>query len=38
MDDGTEYVVKPGDVADIAPGHDAEVVGDETCSSWTSVT
>jgi hypothetical protein len=31
MDDGTEREIGPGDVVAIAPGHDAEVVGDETC-------
>jgi hypothetical protein len=31
MDDGTEREVGPGDVASIAPGHDAWVVGDEPC-------
>jgi quercetin dioxygenase-like cupin family protein len=29
MDDGTEAEVGPGDVASIAPGHDAWVIGDE---------
>jgi quercetin dioxygenase-like cupin family protein len=29
MDDGTEADIGPGDVASIAPGHDAWVVGDE---------
>jgi class 3 adenylate cyclase len=29
MDDGEEVVLKAGDVADIPPGHDAWVVGDE---------
>ena len=29
MDDGTELVVKPGDVMNIPPGHDAWVLGDE---------
>ncbi len=29
MEDGTEIEVGPGDVADIPPGHDAWVVGDE---------
>ena len=29
MDDGTEFDIKPGDVANIPPGHDAWVVGDE---------
>ena len=31
MDDGTEGEVGPGEVVAIPPGHDAEVVGDETC-------
>ena len=31
MNDGTEADVGPGDVASIAPGHDAWVVGDEPC-------
>ena len=31
MDDGTEGECGPGDVVAIAPGHDAEVVGDEPC-------
>jgi quercetin dioxygenase-like cupin family protein len=31
MDDGTDGEVGPGDVVAISPGHDAEVVGDETC-------
>jgi hypothetical protein len=31
MDDGTEAELGPGDVASIAPGHDAEVVGGEPC-------
>jgi hypothetical protein len=29
MDDGTEMEIGPGDIADIPPGHDAWVVGDE---------
>ena len=29
MDDGTEADIGPGDVASIAPGHDAWIVGDE---------
>jgi class 3 adenylate cyclase len=29
MDDGTEFVVAPGDVFDVPPGHDNWVVGDE---------
>lgn len=31
MDDGSEGEVGPGDVATIAPGHDAWVVGEEPC-------
>lgn len=31
MDDGTEVEIGPGDVAEIAPGHDAWVVGNESC-------
>lgn len=31
MDDGTEKEMGPGDVADIPPGHDAWVVGNEPC-------
>ena len=31
MDDGSEGECGPGDVVAIAPGHDAEVVGDEPC-------
>jgi hypothetical protein len=31
MDDGPEGDLGPGDVAAIAPGHDAEIVGDEPC-------
>lgn len=31
MDDGTERDIGPGTVVAIPPGHDAEVVGDETC-------
>ncbi len=30
-DDGMEAEIGPGDVAVIAPGHDAWVVGNETC-------
>ena len=29
MDDGTEMTVEPGDMFDLAPGHDAWVLGDE---------
>ncbi len=31
MDDGSEGEIGAGDVFTIAPGHDAEVVGDEPC-------
>jgi hypothetical protein len=31
MDDGPEAEAGPGDVFALAPGHDAWVVGDETC-------
>jgi uncharacterized cupin superfamily protein len=31
MDDGSEREIGPGEAADIPPGHDAEVVGDESC-------
>jgi len=31
MDDGNEVELRPGDVASIPPGHDAEVVGGEPC-------
>ena len=31
MDDGTELDVTAGDVAVIAPGHDAWVTGNEAC-------
>lgn len=31
MNDGTEQDLAPGEVVTIAPGHDAEVLGDETC-------
>jgi quercetin dioxygenase-like cupin family protein len=31
MDDGREVELRPGDVAAIPPGHDAEVLGDEPC-------
>jgi quercetin dioxygenase-like cupin family protein len=31
MDDGTEAELRAGDVATVAPGHDAWVVGDEPC-------
>lgn len=31
MDDGTTKEMGPGDVADIPPGHDAWVVGNEPC-------
>ena len=29
MDDGTEFVARPGDVTSLPSGHDAWVVGDE---------
>lgn len=29
MDDGREYILQPGDVFHIVPGHDSWVVGDE---------
>jgi mannose-6-phosphate isomerase-like protein (cupin superfamily) len=29
MDDGTELTMKPGELIEIQPGHDAEVVGDQ---------
>jgi hypothetical protein len=31
MDDGTELDLGPGDAHVVGPGHDAWVVGDETC-------
>ncbi|MFI0353507.1 cupin domain-containing protein [Actinomadura sp. 9N407] len=31
LSDGTAKEISPGDVVAIPPGHDAEVVGDETC-------
>lgn len=31
MDSGATIDIGPGDVINIPPGHDAEVVGDETC-------
>jgi mannose-6-phosphate isomerase-like protein (cupin superfamily) len=31
MDDGSEQDIGPGVVAAIPPGHDAEVLGDQTC-------
>ena len=30
-DDGTEIAVRPGDVVNLEPGHDAWTVGDEAC-------
>jgi uncharacterized cupin superfamily protein len=33
MDDGTEVEGGPGDTAVIPPGHDASVVGNESCVS-----
>ena len=32
MNDGTEQDITPGQVVAIPPGHDAEVLGDETCT------
>lgn len=32
-DDGNEVELRPGDVASIPPGHDAEVIGDEPCAT-----
>ena len=31
MNDGGSAEIGPGDVVSIPPGHDAEVIGDETC-------
>ena len=31
MDDGTEQDIRAGDVMVIPPGHDAEVIGEESC-------
>lgn len=31
MDDGSEMEMGPGDAADIPPGHDAWVIGNEPC-------
>ncbi len=31
MDDGTEADAGPGELVEIAPGHDAWIVGDEPC-------
>lgn len=31
MDDGQQMEIGPGDVVEIPPGHDAEVIGDTTC-------
>lgn len=31
MDDGSEKTMGPGDFAEIPPGHDACVIGDEAC-------
>lgn len=31
MDDGSDTEIGPGEVVAIPPGHDAEVVGDESC-------
>lgn len=33
MDDGSEYDVGAGDLVTVAPGHDAEVLGDSPCVS-----
>jgi hypothetical protein len=33
MADGTEGEIRPGDVASIAPGHDAWVIGEEPCTA-----
>jgi hypothetical protein len=33
MDDGASGDLGPGDVFAVPPGHDAEVLGDETCVS-----
>ena len=37
--DGTEFVMEPGDVMDLPPGHDAGVIGDEPVVTigWTGV-
>ena len=29
MSDGSEFVMAPGDIVWVAPGHDSEVIGDE---------
>lgn len=34
MEDGTEKILGPGDVAAIAPGHTAEVIGNEACVAF----
>src|SRR2546427_12800089 len=31
MDDGSEQQIGPGDAFAIPPGHDAEIIGDESC-------
>lgn len=31
MHDGAELTVGPGNLADLSPGHDAWVIGDEPC-------
>src|SRR5689334_2954246 len=31
MDDGTEVTINPGDIFDLPAGHDAWVLGNETC-------
>ena len=33
MDDGSEIEIGPGELADIPPGHDGWVIGDEPCVS-----
>jgi quercetin dioxygenase-like cupin family protein len=33
MDDGTEVVMRPGDLFHVPPGHDSWVVGDKPCVS-----
>jgi class 3 adenylate cyclase len=33
MDDGTVLTIRPGDVYEVPPGHDAWVLGDEPCTS-----
>jgi hypothetical protein len=31
MDDGSEMEMRPGELVEIPPGHDAEVIGNEPC-------